>query len=132
MRSDSGGVIPERTHVEETCQDSNAEEGGGDREGGGGVVTYVVSFPWVLKAVIFPLPGCPAVAHSFGRMREHFMYRHFFSRIVVFEEGMETLPQRGGYSSTRGLSRATRTCRCGGGGRTSQLRADSRGRRSAS
>ena len=34
MLSDSGGVVPEGTHVEATCQDSTADEGGKDRRGG--------------------------------------------------------------------------------------------------
>ena len=68
MRSDSGGVIPERIHGEATWQESAADEGGGDREGGGGV-SYVVSFPWVINAVRYPVPGCLSVAHRAGRMR---------------------------------------------------------------
>ena len=51
--------------------------------GRGGPMTYVVSFPQVLKTVICPVPVFPSVAHSVGRMREHFMYRHFFSGIAV-------------------------------------------------
>ena len=51
--------------------------------GGGGGITYVVSLPWVLKTVRCPVPGCPEIAHSAGRMREHLMYRNFFVRIAV-------------------------------------------------
>ena len=51
----------------------------------------MVSFPWVLKTVICLLTGYPAVAHSAGQLREHFMWRHFFSRIVVVQEGKEPL-----------------------------------------
>ena len=36
MRSDSVDIVPERTHGEETCQDSAIDEGGGDGGGGGG------------------------------------------------------------------------------------------------
>ena len=39
------------------------------------------------------MSGCPAVAYSAGRMREHFMYRHFFSRIEVVQEERDTLPR---------------------------------------
>ena len=42
MQSDSGGVVPEGTHVEATRKDSTAYKGGGD-SGGGGPITYVVS-----------------------------------------------------------------------------------------
>ena len=41
---------------------------------GGGPTTYVVPSPKVLQEVRCPVPGCPAVAHSAGRLREHFMY----------------------------------------------------------
>ena len=61
-------------------------------EGGGGVpVTYVVSFPPVMKMVRFPVTGCLTLAHSTGRIREIFMYRHFFARVAVVQEGRETL-----------------------------------------
>ena len=49
-------------------------------------MTYMVYFPWVLKTVKYLVPGCPEVAHIAGRMREHFMYRHFFSRMAVMQE----------------------------------------------
>ena len=56
--------------------------------GGEGVsVTYVVSFPRLLKMVRCPVTGCPSVFHSMDRMRERFMYRNFFSRITVVQEG---------------------------------------------
>ena len=54
-------------------------------EVGGGPTTYVVSFPKVLQEVRFPVPGCPAMAHSAGRLRKHFMYRHFRSKVMVFQ-----------------------------------------------
>ena len=47
----------------------------------------MVYFPRVLKTVICPVLGCPEIAHSAGRMRENFMYRHFFARIAVVQEG---------------------------------------------
>ena len=53
----------------------------------------MVSFPRVLKKVRFPVPGFLSLAHSAGYMREHFIYRHFFSQKVVAQEGRETLPR---------------------------------------
>ena len=53
--------------------------------GGGGSFNYVVYFPQVLKKVRCPITNCPSVVHITGRLREHFMYRHFFSRIVVVQ-----------------------------------------------
>ena len=50
---------------------------GGVDEVGGGTTTYVVYFPRVLQKVKCLVPGCPVVAHSAGRLRKHFMYRHF-------------------------------------------------------
>ena len=52
----------------------------------------MVYFPRVLKTVRCLVTGCPAVAHITGRLREHFMYRHFFLPIAVVQEGMEPLP----------------------------------------
>ena len=45
---------------------------------GGGTIAYIVSFPRLFQDVKCPLPGCPAVAHSYGQLQEHFMYRHFW------------------------------------------------------
>ena len=53
----------------------------------------MVFFPRVLKMVRCLVPGCPSVAHSVGRMREPFMYRHFFAWIAVVQEGREPLPR---------------------------------------
>ena len=61
-------------------------------EVGGGTTTYVVSFPKVLQEVICPVPGFPVVAHSAGRLREHFMFCHFISKVAVVQEGKEPLP----------------------------------------
>ena len=61
-------------------------------KGGGVPVTYVVSFPWVLKMVRCLVIGCQEVVHSAVQMRENFMYRHFFSWIEVVQERRETLP----------------------------------------
>ena len=54
--------------------------------------TYGVSFTRVLQSVRCPVPGCPAVAHSPGRLQEHFMFRHFWSQIAVVQKGKEPLP----------------------------------------
>ena len=54
--------------------------------------TYFVSFPRVLQLVRFPIPVCPAVCHSAGRLQEHFMLRNFRSRLAVVQEGQEPLP----------------------------------------
>ena len=45
----------------------------------------MVSFPCVLKTVKYLVTGCPEVAHSTGRLRKLFVYRHFFSRIAVVQ-----------------------------------------------
>ena len=52
----------------------------------------MVSFPWLLKTMRFPILGCPEVAHSLVQMREHFIYMHFFARIAVMQEGRKPLP----------------------------------------
>ena len=53
----------------------------------------MLSSPWVLKMMRCPVTGFLSVVHSAGRLREHFMYRQFFSRIVVVQEGKEPLPR---------------------------------------
>ena len=53
----------------------------------------MVSFPRAMKTVRCQVPGCQAVSHSAVRMREHFIYRHFFYRIAVVKEGTAPLPQ---------------------------------------
>ena len=60
---------------------------------GGDPTTYVVSFPRVLQEVKCLVLGCPAVAHSAVRLHEHFMYRHFRSKVVVVQERAEIMPQ---------------------------------------
>ena len=53
-------------------------------EVGGGPTKYVVSFPKVLQEVRCPVPGCPEVVHSAGRLHKHFMYRHYRSKVALF------------------------------------------------
>ena len=56
-------------------------------EKGEGRTTYVVSLPRVLQLIICPVPGCPTICYSAGRLREHFMFRNFRSRIAVVQYG---------------------------------------------
>ena len=51
----------------------------------------MVYFPRVLNTVRCPVLYYPAVVHSAGRMKENFMYRHFFSRVAAVKEGRELL-----------------------------------------
>ena len=72
-------------------RDSAADEGGGYRGGGGEPINFVVYLTQVIKTVRCPVPGCQAVAHSAGRMRENFIYRNLFAWIEVVQEGREPL-----------------------------------------
>ena len=56
-------------------------------EVGVGMATYAVFFPRVLQEVKCPMPGCPSVAYSAGRLHEHFMHCHFRSKVAVVQEG---------------------------------------------
>ena len=51
----------------------------------GGPTTYVVSFPNLLQELRCPVPGFPVVAHSAGRLRKHFMFCHFRSKVAVVQ-----------------------------------------------
>ena len=51
-----------------------------------------MSYSRILKYVECPVPGCPSKSHIAGRMREHFMYRHFHVKFTVMQEGSEPLP----------------------------------------
>ena len=84
-------------------------------EVGGGPTTYVVSFPKVLQEVRCPVSGCPEVAHSTGRLRKHFMFCHFISKVEVVQEEKEPLPcceLFGIHMSAGRLIRHRRTARC--------------------
>ena len=61
--------------------------------GGGGLEVYKVSFYRILKSVDCPVEGCPAKAKTPGRLREHFMFRHWKSKVAIFQEGPEPLPR---------------------------------------
>ena len=58
---------------------------------GGGLEVYKVSFPRILKSVEFPVEGCPARAKNPERLREHFVFRHWKSKVAIFQEGPEPL-----------------------------------------
>ena len=58
-----------------------------------GPTTYVVYCPRILQSVICLVLGCPTRAHSAERLQEHFMFRHFWSQIVVIQEIREPLPR---------------------------------------
>ena len=60
---------------------------------GGGPDTYVVSFLWVLELVAYLVDGCPERVNNPGRLREHFMYLHWKSKVVIIQEVPELLPQ---------------------------------------
>ena len=60
--------------------------------GRGGPETYVVYFLRVLKSVVFPVYECPERANNPGRLREHFMYWHWKSKVEILQEVPETLP----------------------------------------
>ena len=55
--------------------------------GRGGLDTYAVSFPQVLKSVVCPMYGCPARDHNLGKIRENFMYWHWKAEIAIVQEG---------------------------------------------
>ena len=49
----------------------------------GGTTIYVVYLPRVLKLVKCPVPFYLAVENRAEWMREHFMYQHFWSQVIV-------------------------------------------------
>ena len=59
---------------------------------GVGTTTYLASFPWILKSVECPVTRFPEISYNTGWMLEHFMYRHFLSKVTVLKEGKDTLP----------------------------------------
>ena len=60
---------------------------------GGGPEIYKVSLPRILKSVECPLERCPARAKKTGRLREHFMYQHWKSRVAIMQEEPEPFPR---------------------------------------
>ena len=57
--------------------------------GGGGMEVYKVLFPWILKLVDVLVQGCLAKGKIPGRLREHFMFHHFKSKVAILQEGPE-------------------------------------------
>ena len=70
MESSHGICVPQTRGVDEVWR---------------GPTMYVVSLPKVLQEAISPVPGCPAVAYSVGRLFEHFMFCHFRSKVAVVQ-----------------------------------------------
>ena len=66
---------------------------GGLDKGGAEPAMNWVSLPRVINRVKCPVPRCTTVAHSAGHLRDHFMYRHFHSRVAMVQEGKEPLPR---------------------------------------
>ena len=60
---------------------------------GGVLEVYKVSFPRILKLVDFLVGKCPAKAKKPGRLRVHFMFRHWKLEVAIFQEGTEPLPR---------------------------------------
>ena len=58
----------------------------------GGTDTYKVLFPPILKLVGYPVEGCQERANTPGIFREHFMYRHWNSKVDIMQEVLEPLP----------------------------------------
>ena len=54
---------------------------------GGGIETYLVSFPRILKSVEFPLEGCPERTKTPMRLCEHFVYQHWKAKVYIVQEG---------------------------------------------
>ena len=56
----------------------------------------MVYLPRLLKLLKYPVPVCPEVAHSTGRIRENFMYQNFWSQVVVVQKGEQEAEQQEG------------------------------------
>ena len=61
--------------------------------GKGGSEIYVVSYSRVLKLVVYTEDGCLSRENNPGRLREHFIYRHWKSKLVIIQEGPEPFPR---------------------------------------
>ena len=59
---------------------------------GGLLEVYRVSIPWILKLVDCPAEGCLAKAKPPVRLREHFIFPHWKSKVAILQEGPEPLP----------------------------------------
>ena len=61
--------------------------------GGGGMNTYKVLFPRILKSAECPVEKCTARENPLERLRENFMYRHWKSKVAILKEGTEPFPR---------------------------------------
>ena len=59
--------------------------------GRGGLDTYVVYLPRVMKSVACPVEGCPEKAKNLKIIIDHLMYKHWMSKIAVIQEVPEPL-----------------------------------------
>ena len=50
-------------------------------------------FPLILNLVDCPVNGCPAKAKVPGRLREHFIFCHWKSKMTILQEGPKPLQQ---------------------------------------
>ena len=60
--------------------------------GGGGLEVYKVSFPRILKSVDSLVEVYPAKPKNLVRLREHFMFSHWKSKLAILQEVPELLP----------------------------------------
>ena len=61
--------------------------------GGGGLETYVVSFPQILKSEECLAEGCLARENNSRRILEHFMYCQWKAKVEIVQEGPKPLPR---------------------------------------
>ena len=53
----------------------------------------MVSFPHFLTSVTCKVEYYPERNHTLGRIREHFMYRHWKARAVILQDGPPPFPR---------------------------------------
>ena len=53
----------------------------------------MVSFPWIPKSVECLVEGCVVRENTLGRLQEHFMYRHWKSKVAIVQEGPSLIPR---------------------------------------
>ena len=54
---------------------------------------YRVSFHPVLTSMTCPVEGWPEKSHTLGRLKKHFIYRHWKAQVAIVQEGLDPLPQ---------------------------------------
>ena len=79
-------------HIERACGRALPQVRGVDVRVGG-LEVYKVSFPRILNLMDYSVKGCPAKEKAPGRLREHFMFRHWKSKVAILQEGPELLPR---------------------------------------